>query len=62
MKETHERFSLGYFLVNLNETIHEFRARKKHPGNQEIYAILDDLAIKLKLGCKENEQCDFGIK
>lgn len=62
MKERHERFSPGYRLINLNEIINEFRAREKQPENQEIYAILDDLAIKLKLGCKENEQSDFGTK
>ncbi|CAN6320145.1 unnamed protein product [Urochloa humidicola] len=62
MKERNEKFNPGYRLVNLNEIIHEFRAREKQPENQEIYAILDDLATRLKLGCKENVQSDFGIK
>jgi len=48
--------------VNLNEIVDEFKIRERHPENQEIYAIMDDLASRLKLDCKEKEQSDFGMK
>lgn len=62
MKERDERFRPGHRLVNLNEIVDEFKIRERQPENQEIYAIMDDLASRLKLDCKEKEQSDFGIK
>uniref|UniRef100_A0A0A8ZEL8 Pentatricopeptide repeat-containing protein n=1 Tax=Arundo donax TaxID=35708 RepID=A0A0A8ZEL8_ARUDO len=62
MKERDVRFSPGHRLVNLNEIVHEYRVRERRPENQEIYAILDDLVSGLKLGCRENELSESGIK
>ncbi|XP_062230491.1 pentatricopeptide repeat-containing protein At3g51320-like [Phragmites australis] len=62
MKERDVRFSPGHRLVNLNEIAHEYRVRERRLENQEIYAILDDLVSGLKLGCRENEQSESGIK
>jgi len=62
MKGRDERFRPGHRLVNLNEIVDEFKIRESQPENQEIYAIMDDLATRLKLDCKEKDQSDFGIK
>ncbi|TVU18399.1 hypothetical protein EJB05_34494, partial [Eragrostis curvula] len=62
IKERDVRFSPGHRLVNLNEIVGEFRISERQPEGQEIYAILDELVSRLKLGCRENEQGESGIK
>lgn len=49
MKARDETFSPGHRLSNLNEIVHEYRVRERQPENQEMYAVLDDLASRLRI-------------
>jgi hypothetical protein len=62
MKARDERFSPGHRLSNLNEIVHEYRVRERQPGSQEMYAVLDELASRLRIDCRWNEQSESGIE
>jgi hypothetical protein len=62
IKESDERFSPGHRLVDLNEIANQFRVRERHPENQDVYVILDDLVSKVKLARGVDMRTEPGIK